>query len=100
MDILKKRVLNLLAGQSLIDSWGREKLAGYEPLTTFWTDFTIADAFGEESIEDTFNRAFAEWRSDYKYLTGLTFVLEHKMWQHEDIEVLYELWLEKAQILI
>ena len=92
MDILKMRVLKLFAGQSQVDSWGSENLAGYEPITTFWSDFTIADAFGVDAVEDTFNRAFAEWKSDYKYLTELTLVLNHKMWQHENIEVLYELY--------
>lgn len=50
--------------------------------TTFWQDFSIADAFGTAAIEDTFNRAFKEWRSDYRYLTDLVIVLNHKIWQH------------------
>ena len=54
----------------------------YEYQTTFWQDFTIADAFGDEAIEDTFNRAFNEWKTDYKYLTELVLVLNHKVWQH------------------
>ena len=67
--------------------------------TTFWMDFTIADAFGEEAIKDTFNRAFEEWKSDYIYLTELVIVLNHKIWQHyetnEPIARLYnELWLK------
>ena len=28
---------------------------GYEMKTTFWNDFTIADAFGINAIKDTFN---------------------------------------------
>ena len=67
--------------------------------TTFWMDFTIADAFGAEAIKDTFNRAFEEWKSDYIYLTELVIVLNHKIWQHyetnEPIARLYnELWLK------
>ena len=27
---------------------------GYETKTTFWEDFTIADAFGVDAINDTF----------------------------------------------
>ena len=56
---------------------------------TFWMDFTIADAFGVNAIKDTFNRAFKEWKSDYK------------IWQHYEAEnnklasVYNELW-EKA----
>lgn len=50
--------------------------------TTFQTDFTIADRFGVEAIQDTYNRAFNEWKKDYKYLTALVLVLNHKIWEH------------------
>lgn len=52
--------------------------------TTFWKDFSIADAFGVKAIKDTYRRAFAEWKSDYRYLTDLVMVLNHKCWQHYD----------------
>lgn len=74
------------------------KLNDYECITTFWTDFTIADRFGIDAIRDTFNRAFNEWKSDYKYLTELVIVLNHKIWEHYeshniDASMLYdELW--------
>lgn len=55
---------------------------GYEVRTTFWEDFSIADVFGLPAIQDTFNRAFEEWKEDYKYLTELILVLNHKIWQH------------------
>lgn len=55
---------------------------GYETMTTFWNDFTIADAFGANAIKDTFNRAFEEWKSNYKYLTELVMMLNWKLWQH------------------
>lgn len=54
--------------------------------TTFWMDFTIADAFGCEAIQDTFNRAFAGWKLHYKYLTELIATLNHKIWQWYEIE--------------
>ena len=57
------------------------ELIGYEEKTTFWSDFSIADAFGIKAIKDTFNRAFKEWKSDYIYLTELVMVLNHKIWQ-------------------
>lgn len=53
-----------------------------EFITTFWQDFTIADMFGVDGIQDTYNRAFAEWKTDYRYLTDLVIVLNHKCWQH------------------
>ena len=48
---------------------------GYTPQTTFWEDFSIADPFGLEAVQDTFNRAFEEWKSDHIYLTELVLVL-------------------------
>lgn len=68
--------------------------------TTFWMDFSIADRFGISAIKDTFNRAFEEWKSDYRYLTDLVMVLNHKIWEwyekNEEIARVYnELW-EKA----
>lgn len=36
--------------------WPIEEQTGYKPQTTFWQDFSIADAFGADAISDTFNR--------------------------------------------
>ena len=62
-------------------TWNIESITGYKPITTFWDDFSIADKFGIEAIKDTYNRAFKEWKHDYKYLTELVMVLNHKIWQ-------------------
>lgn len=62
---------------------------GYEAKTTFWDDFSIADAFGADAIQDTFNRAFAEWKDDCEYLTELVMVLNWKIWQ----------WYEKNGVI-
>ena len=61
-------------------TWNIESVTGYKPITTFWEDFTIADMFGVAAIKDTYERAFDEWKSDYKYLTELSMVLNHKIW--------------------
>lgn len=53
---------------------------GYETITTFWDDFTIADSFGVDAIKDTYKRAFEERKGDYKYLTELVLVLNRKIW--------------------
>lgn len=72
----------------------------YEFKTTFWQDFTIADKFGTEAIEDTFKRAFKEWKSDYIYLTELVLVLNWKMWDWSEKDVniarLYQKLWEQA----
>ena len=73
---------------------------GYEAITTFWEDFSIADAFGTAAVQDTFNRAFNEWRGNYKYLTELVMVLNHKMciWYKENkqLAMLYNQLYEQA----
>ena len=53
---------------------------GYQCFTTFWSDFYIAELFGKNAIQDTFDRAFEEWKHDYKYLTELVVVLNYKVW--------------------
>lgn len=53
----------------------------YQPKTTFWMDFSIADKFGIAAIKDTYNRAFKEWKTNHIYLTELVMVLNHKIWQ-------------------
>lgn len=71
--------------------------------TTFWQDFTIADKFGETAVQDTFNRAFGEWKTNYIYLTELVIVLNWKIWQHYDnhndeLSKLYDkLWKQADQ---
>lgn len=70
-----------------IPVWNIEKETGYRPKTTFWQDFSIADCFGRGAVEDTFRRAFNEWKDDYMYLTELVMVLNHKIvqWQGKDL---------------
>lgn len=53
---------------------------GQEFQTTFWEDFSIADAFGINAIKDTYKRAFKEWKEDLVYLTELVIVLNMKCW--------------------
>lgn len=75
---------------------------GYKPFTTFWEDFSIADAFGAEAVQDTFDRAFNEWKTQYKYLTELTMVLNHKIFfwyeKNDELARLYDkLWKQADQ---
>lgn len=50
--------------------------------TTFPMDFAIADHFGEKAVRDTYRRAFAEWKTNYQYLTELAIALNDKAWEH------------------
>lgn len=81
--------------------WNIQELTGYVPQTTFWMDFSIADRFGKTAIQDTFNRAFAEWKNNVTYITELVMVLNHKCWyfyekQEMEISKLYCQLYEKA----
>lgn len=74
--------------------WVMAEELGYEPKTTFWQDFSIADRFGIDAIKDTFKRAFDEWKEDYIYLTELVMVVNHKSWQYQDKPEYCELYAD------
>ena len=64
-----------------IPHWNIQELCGYEPITSFWADFSIADIYGNTAIRQTYQTAFKNWKDNYKYLTELVLVLNHKIWQ-------------------
>lgn len=85
-----------------VENWTIQELTGYVPQTTFYTDFSIADKFGRDAIQDTYNRAFNEWKSNVKYLTELVMVLNWKIWRwyqkNDDYAELYnKLWQQSDQ---
>ena len=65
-----------------INDWNIEATTGYKPKTTFYTDFSIADNFGVAAVNDTYNRAFNEWKNNVEYLTELVMALNWKIWEH------------------
>jgi hypothetical protein len=77
----------------VLENWTIEEETGYKPITTFYTDFSIADKFGLSAIQDTYNRAFAGWKNNYKYITELAMVLNWKCWRwyqvNDDFSRLY-----------
>ena len=60
--------------------WEMADLIGYKPITTFWQDFSIADVFGAAAVNDTARRVWDEWHNDYKMITEMIMVLNHKSW--------------------
>ena len=77
--------------------WNIQAMTGYEPITTFYEDFGIAEFYGVDAIKDTYKRAMKSWKSNYKYLTELVMVLNWKIWEHyetnrEFAEVYDKLW--------
>ena len=56
--------------------------------TIFYGDFKTAEAFvknGSEpdALEDTWNRAWQEWRNNAAYVTELCVVMNHLCWENE-----------------
>lgn len=88
--------------QIRIATFDSESAFGYTQITTFFEDFSIAEHFGLSAINDTFNRAFGEWKANYKYLTELVMVLNWKIWQHWEnnrkVAELYNTLWEKADL--
>lgn len=64
-----------------IPRWPLIDMTGYQPKTTFWEDFSIADGFGIKEVQETFDRAFEEWKDDKVYGTELAMVLNWKQFQ-------------------
>ena len=54
---------------------------GYTPITTFWKDFSIAEIFDIDAIEDMYKRYFDEWKDSVKEFTELVMVLNWKCWE-------------------
>lgn len=79
------------------------EMTGYEPKTTFWSDFGIAEVIGGiKAVQDTYKRAFNEWKNDVVYLTELVMVLNWKSWQYAESDVnlamaYQKLWEEADQ---
>jgi hypothetical protein len=55
---------------------------GYEMMTTCYSDFSIAERFGIKAVKGTYEELFREWKDNYKFLTELVIVLNHKIWEH------------------
>lgn len=65
-----------------IKDWNIEAQTGYKPITTYYTDFSIADNYGEKAIMDTYKRSMELAKTDYRYLTELVMALNWKIWEH------------------
>lgn len=69
------------------------EMIGYEPKTTFWTDFSIADMFGADGVKDTYNRAKESWQDNIEYMAEFAMVLNHKSWQTTGKTKLYAVYI-------
>lgn len=67
-----------------ISTWRIKEMTGYEPQTTFYEDFSIADMFGAKAVIDTYKRAFKGWKDNVVYVTELCMALNWKSWEHQN----------------
>lgn len=76
-----------------IENWTIQELTGYEVKTTFYTDFSISEIFGVDSIRSTYIQCFNEWKENYEYITELCMVLNWKMFRWYEVrDEYYELY--------
>lgn len=67
--------------------------------TTFYSDFTFAEMFGETGIKDLYKRCLKEWHWDVKYFTEFVVALNWKIRERFEkdkkvAKVYDELWRE------
>lgn len=81
-----------------LKNWDIEAATGYTPITTFYTDFSIADMFGVSAIRDTYRRGLETAVAlGYKELTEFVMALNWKIYEHYQTnqrfaELYDELW--------
>lgn len=103
----KLHTINLNGFFKSLPRWELPEMTGYEPCTTFWQDFSIADVFvlngmEPDAVQDTHNRSWEMVKNMSLGIKGLTeyiMVLNWKIHQHypENMELskLYDtLWKE------
>ena len=58
-----------------------KECSGYETISTFYADLSIADVYGIDAVKDTIKRVKEEWFNDYKMFTEFVLALNHKSWE-------------------
>ena len=67
-----------------VKDWNIEAMTGYAPITTYYTDFGIAERFGTKAIRDTYQNAKRNWGDNIKFFTEIVMVLNWKIWEHNE----------------
>ena len=58
-----------------------KECSGYETISTFYSDLSIADVYGIDAVKDTIKRVEDEWFNDYKMFSEFVLALNHKSWE-------------------
>lgn len=52
----------------------------YKRITTFASDFALAECYGDNAVKDTYRRASSSWIGNVKFATELSLVLNWYSW--------------------
>lgn len=67
---------------NIFASYRTEEFGGLS--TTFTGDFDVAERFGAQAVQDTFERAYKEWKYDIRYLANLAMAANRKAWESHE----------------
>ena len=78
---------------------------GKERKTTFFSDLSIAEWFGNSAVYETNTEVLASWGGNIEYITEYCICLNHKIWQHyKDNKILAkiynDLWEQCEQFIL
>lgn len=91
-DMINKIITFAAMKETAWERMEREEF-GYERKTTFYSDLTIADVFGVDAVQDTYDRVIKEWMDNIEYITEFCLCVNHKSWEHfEDDKELSKLY--------
>lgn len=63
--------------------------------TTFYGDFKVAEAFRRsdpDALDDTWRRAWGEWKNNPDYVVELCLVMNHLCWEHAETDEELSRW--------
>ena len=73
---------------------------GKERKTTFFSDISMAEWYGESAILDTYNNVMNVWKDDINFMCEWVIALNQKIWQHHKsnpkLAELYDILWRKA----
>lgn len=52
-----------------------------------WQDFTKAERIGTDEVKNTYKSYFKNWKTNYKYLTELVFILNAKSKEYNSFNI-------------
>ena len=80
---------NVMTYPKQSEMWWKNQLKDmceYEPKTTFFSDLSIAECYGNKAIKDTYKKVIKEWGENIVYMTEFVLCLNHKIWQLFNID--------------